>query len=261
MSMPPEDRRATERPVRLGERELGRLLEVGRSLVSELDIEAVLREVLETARELTGARYAALGILDEPKRELERFLFVGIGEHMRRTIGPLPRGRGVLGELIRRPEPLRLGDVTQHPRSYGFPPGHPPMSARRLAVAAAIAGVSARSSRHQVRLLREQVQNAHRPVLVPVHRNIKVPFRRGEVHAHLPHHVENPPDRDDPPPYSAVFLLVENIGRRACSQHARQLHRPAREGQHRLPNGRDRRRTARRRSVRLNHIEPRLHRR
>ncbi|HEX2414179.1 MAG TPA: GAF domain-containing protein [Thermoleophilaceae bacterium] len=84
--------------------------------------------MLDTGRELTQARYAALGILDERKRELERFLFVGIEEPTRRLIGPLPRGRGVLGELIRRPEPLRLADVTRHPHSYGFPPGHPPMT-------------------------------------------------------------------------------------------------------------------------------------
>jgi signal transduction histidine kinase len=108
--------------------ELRKLLEVGRALVAELDVETVLRDVLETARELTGARYAALGILDERKEELERFVFVGIDEETRRLIGPLPRGGGVLGELIRNPEPLRLADVTQHPRSYGFPPGHPPMT-------------------------------------------------------------------------------------------------------------------------------------
>jgi signal transduction histidine kinase len=112
----------------LAENELRRLLEVGRKLVAELDLESVLRHVLETARELTGARYAALGILDERKEELERFLFLGIDKPTRRLIGPFPRGRGVLGELIRRPEPLRLRDVTQHPRSYGFPPGHPPMT-------------------------------------------------------------------------------------------------------------------------------------
>ena len=91
-------------------------------------METVLRHVLETAREVTGARYAALGILDERKEELERFVFVGIDEDTRRLIGPLPRGGGVLGELIRNPEPLRLPDVTQHRRSYGFPPGHPPMT-------------------------------------------------------------------------------------------------------------------------------------
>jgi GAF domain-containing protein len=114
--------------VQLSDEDLAKLLEVGRTLVAELDVESVLRNVLETARELTGARYAALGILDEGKQELERFVFRGIDEDTRRVIGPLPRGGGVLGELIRRPEPLRLADVTQHPRSYGFPPGHPPMT-------------------------------------------------------------------------------------------------------------------------------------
>jgi signal transduction histidine kinase len=112
----------------LSEKELRKLLDVGRALVAELDVETVLRHVLETAREVTGARYAALGILDERKEELERFVFVGIDEETRRLIGPLPRGGGVLGELIRTPRPLRLPDVTQHPRSYGFPPGHPPMT-------------------------------------------------------------------------------------------------------------------------------------
>jgi signal transduction histidine kinase len=113
---------------RLTQEQLTRLLAVGRSLVSELDLESVLKQVLETARELTAARYAALGILDENKQELERFLTIGLGEDARRTIGPLPRGHGVLGELIRDPRPLRLPDVTAHPRSYGFPPGHPPMT-------------------------------------------------------------------------------------------------------------------------------------
>lgn len=111
----------------LRERELRQLLDVGRTLVAELDLESVLRKVLSTARELTGARYAAVGVLDEHKQELARFVFVGIDEERRRLIGPLPRGHGVLGELIRQPEPLMLHDVTEHPRSYGFPPAHPPM--------------------------------------------------------------------------------------------------------------------------------------
>jgi signal transduction histidine kinase len=112
----------------LTQEELTRLLAVGRALVSELDLEAVLHQVLQTASELTSARYAALGILNEGKSELERFLTIGIDEETRRTIGPLPRGQGVLGELIRNPQPLRLPDVTEHPRSYGFPAGHPPMT-------------------------------------------------------------------------------------------------------------------------------------
>lgn len=95
--------------------------------MSELDLEALLHRVLDVARELTGARYAALGVLDEQGEELERFITTGIDEETRRTIGDLPRGRGILGELIRQPEPLRLRDLSEHPRSYGFPPGHPPM--------------------------------------------------------------------------------------------------------------------------------------
>jgi signal transduction histidine kinase len=108
--------------------QMERLLEVGRTLVSELDLESLLGQVLETARDLTGARYAALGVLDSDKQGLERFVYLGIDEETRQRIGPLPRGRGVLGELIRHPEPLRIGEVSAHPRSYGFPAGHPDMS-------------------------------------------------------------------------------------------------------------------------------------
>ncbi|HET8813765.1 MAG TPA: GAF domain-containing sensor histidine kinase [Solirubrobacterales bacterium] len=104
-----------------------RLIDVGSNLLSELDLEAVLKSVVEAARELTGARYAALGVLDRERRELERFINVGIDEEKQREIGNLPRGRGVLGELIREPAPLRLRDVDAHPHAYGFPPGHPPM--------------------------------------------------------------------------------------------------------------------------------------
>jgi signal transduction histidine kinase len=111
----------------LDETRLRALIEVGRGLVAQLDLEAVLRQVVEVARDQTGARYAALGVLDEERRELERFIYVGIDEQTRARIGALPLGRGVLGELIRDPAPLRLRDIGEHPRSYGFPPGHPPM--------------------------------------------------------------------------------------------------------------------------------------
>jgi signal transduction histidine kinase len=104
-----------------------RLLDVGRALVTELDQKAVLDLVLQAAREITGARYAALGILDAQRGELEQFLTSGIEEGARRKIGDLPRGRGVLGTLIEHPQPLRLADVGQHPSSYGFPVGHPVM--------------------------------------------------------------------------------------------------------------------------------------
>jgi signal transduction histidine kinase len=111
----------------LDEHRLARLIEVGRSLLSELDLDVVLDRVLETAAELTGARYAAVGILSDDRRELARFLTRGIDEQTHRVIGDLPRGRGILGVLIDDPRPLRLDDVGDHPRSYGFPPGHPPM--------------------------------------------------------------------------------------------------------------------------------------
>jgi signal transduction histidine kinase len=111
----------------LTDERLEQLLEVGRAIVSELDPETVLRRVLDAARDLTGAKYAALGVLNEDKSGLERFVHSGIDEQTRREIGPLPRGRGVLGELIRDPRPLRLPDVGAHPRSYGFPPAHPEM--------------------------------------------------------------------------------------------------------------------------------------
>ena len=112
----------------LDEHRLRRLIDVGRALTSDLDIEVVLRRVLHTARELTKARYAALGILDEAREGLERFHTVGLDDRARQLIGDPPHGRGVLGVLIRDPEPLRLEDVGRHPSSFGFPPGHPPMS-------------------------------------------------------------------------------------------------------------------------------------
>jgi len=111
----------------LDEARARRLIGVGRSLVSELDPEGLFARLLEEARALTGARYAALGILDRDRRELERFVTSGIDPQTHAAIGELPRGRGVLGELIRDPRPLRLSEVGEHPRSYGFPPGHPPM--------------------------------------------------------------------------------------------------------------------------------------
>ncbi len=103
------------------------VLDIARSVLGELDVEIVLSRVLESARELTGARYAALGVLSSSRTELERFLTLGIEETAREVIGSLPRGRGVLGELIAHPQPLRLTDISEHPRSYGFPHGHPPM--------------------------------------------------------------------------------------------------------------------------------------
>jgi signal transduction histidine kinase len=103
------------------------ILEVARSVLAELDLDVVLDRVLESAQELTEARFAALGVLNDSKTELARFLTRGIDEAAHSTIGALPNGRGVLGVLIEDPAPLRLSDVGQHPRSHGFPHGHPPM--------------------------------------------------------------------------------------------------------------------------------------
>jgi signal transduction histidine kinase len=111
----------------LDEARLRRLVDVGPTLGAELQLDSVLDRLLTVAREVTGARYAAVGVLDKDRHELERFVTQGIDEASRRDIGDLPKGHGVLGVLIREPVPLRLHDVSEHPLSYGFPPGHPPM--------------------------------------------------------------------------------------------------------------------------------------
>jgi signal transduction histidine kinase len=113
----------------MDELRLRRLIAVGRTLVAELDLEVLLLTIVEASRELTGARYAALGVLNDRGDALERFLTVGMDDDARARIGDLPHGHGVLGVLIHDPQPLRLSDVSEHPRSYGFPAGHPPMRA------------------------------------------------------------------------------------------------------------------------------------
>jgi signal transduction histidine kinase len=107
---------------------LRRLIEAGRSLVAERELEGVFARLLDVARELTAARYAAIGILDEARENLADFITAGIDPAAHSMIGDLPRGRGVLGLLISNPQPLRLADVGAHVRSYGFPPGHPAMT-------------------------------------------------------------------------------------------------------------------------------------
>jgi signal transduction histidine kinase len=109
-----------------GER-LRALIEAGIALGSELSLEALLQRIVETAAKLTGARYAALGVIDPAGRELERFLTHGIDAETHAAIGSLPRGRGILGVLINDARPLRLRDLAEDPRAVGFPPGHPPM--------------------------------------------------------------------------------------------------------------------------------------
>lgn len=111
----------------LDDHRLRGLIAAGRGLVAQLDLEVVLDRLLGTASELTSARYAALGVLDERRRELERFATRGVDAATEREIGSLPRGRGILGVLIDDPRPLRLADLRTDPRSYGVPAGHPPM--------------------------------------------------------------------------------------------------------------------------------------
>ncbi|GAA3047190.1 two-component system sensor histidine kinase [Streptomyces roseofulvus] len=102
------------------------LLEAVMSVGRELDLPHVLRGIVEAAVVLVDAQYGALGVIGEDQR-LSAFLPVGIDAERRERIGALPSGHGILGELIRHPEPLRLAELSEHPASYGFPAHHPPM--------------------------------------------------------------------------------------------------------------------------------------
>ena len=103
------------------------MLRVVTGLVSDLDLDSVLRRTVEAACEVTGARYGAIGVLDITGHELAAFVTHGVSDLQRKAIGELPRGKGVLGLLISDPRTRRIDDVTGHPASVGFPPGHPPM--------------------------------------------------------------------------------------------------------------------------------------
>jgi signal transduction histidine kinase len=107
---------------------LQRLLEATLLIESKLELPQVLRHVLEEACSMTGARYGALGVLDEGKRILAEFLTLGLSAEQERAIGPRPTGRGVLGLLIAEPTALRLRDISIHLASAGFPANHPPMA-------------------------------------------------------------------------------------------------------------------------------------
>ena len=103
------------------------LIETGLAISSELSLDGVLQRIVEAAALVTGARYAALGVIDPTGTSLERFVTHGIDDETRASIGDLPRGRGILGALITDARTLRLHDLAEDPRSVGFPPGHPPM--------------------------------------------------------------------------------------------------------------------------------------
>ena len=93
---------------------------------SDLELAGVLRHIVEAAVSLVDARYGALGVVGENER-LSQFITVGVTDEDIKRIGPYPTGRGILGELIRHPAPLRLDNLSSHPASFGFPPHHPPM--------------------------------------------------------------------------------------------------------------------------------------
>jgi signal transduction histidine kinase len=103
------------------------LVDAGIALSSELSLDDLLKKLAETAASLTGARYAALGVIDETGTGLERFVHTGIDSETVDRIGELPRGHGILGALITDARSLRLNAITDDPRSVGFPANHPPM--------------------------------------------------------------------------------------------------------------------------------------
>ena len=123
------DRSATICPMTT-QHETGRLralVETGIAINSELSLDGVLERIVEAAARVTGAQYAALGVIDPAGSGLERFVTFGMPDEIQMQIGDPPHGRGILGVLIQDARPLRLHDLCEDPRSVGFPPGHPPM--------------------------------------------------------------------------------------------------------------------------------------
>jgi len=110
----------------LGVAEFEALVEATRAIAEVLDVEAVLRLIVESVRDLVGAEYAALGIVDSTGR-IERFITIGVTTEERARIGAPPRGHGLLGLIIRERHSYRIPDIASHPASFGFPPNHPRM--------------------------------------------------------------------------------------------------------------------------------------
>jgi signal transduction histidine kinase len=102
------------------------LLDAFLSVSAGLDLDTTLRQIVEAATRLVDAQYGALGVL-RPEGGLGAFITVGIDAEQRARMGHLPEGKGVLGQLITEPRPLRIADLSTHPSSVGFPPHHPPM--------------------------------------------------------------------------------------------------------------------------------------
>jgi len=104
-----------------------RLLAAGVAIFSRHELDHVLQQVVDAAREVVGARYAALGVLGDDRQTLVQFVTSGLDEATRIRIGELPRGHGLLGHVITEGKPIRTADINRHPQRYGFPPHHPPM--------------------------------------------------------------------------------------------------------------------------------------
>jgi len=113
--------------VRRGIEQLQALVEGGMVLAKELSLESVLQKIAEVACKVLGAKYGAVGVLDEDGGGLSQFVTVGVDQETKTRIGPLPVGKGILGVVVRHQKPLRLKDLSSDTRAHGFPPHHPPM--------------------------------------------------------------------------------------------------------------------------------------
>lgn len=102
------------------------LLDAVLAVAAGLDLDATLHRIVRSATDLVDARYGGLGVL-APDGSIATFVDVGMDEETRAGLGRLPEGKGLIGQLIEDPRPLRLDDLSTHPSSVGFPPGHPPM--------------------------------------------------------------------------------------------------------------------------------------
>ena len=115
-------------PAQSDEGRLRRLVEAGILINAERSLDAVLQTVVDSARDVIGARYAALGVVDSNRTELGQFVTSGMTREERERLGAPPSGKGILGMLLTDPRPVRLADLGSHPRAHGFPPHHPPMT-------------------------------------------------------------------------------------------------------------------------------------
>lgn len=109
-------------------RRLRAVSEAAVAITSELTLERVLQKIADSARDLVGAKYAALGVVDEEQRRLSSFVVSGITSEEAAAIGTRPRGLGLLGLLLQEPRPIRVRNIAEDPRSIGFPPHHPEMT-------------------------------------------------------------------------------------------------------------------------------------